>query len=142
MMQWYQFLLLIAAFAAGCDYPTHYWSAPPACVSEAPASAATLSDVYQSGVRARLVGTRPSDYRYFFRSFDRAAEPIKIVVNFRNARDCFDVLMYVPEPGPLAGMYANGPESYPEELYEVTWRIAVVDGVDQVVFEDMHPIVD
>lgn len=137
MIQLYRLILLLAVFGAGCDYPTHYWSAPPPCVSEALPTALAPSEV-----RDRLAGTEPSAYRYFFRSFDRSADPIRMVVNFRNAQTCFDVELRVPELGPLAAMYAAGPASFPEELYDLIWRVDTVDGVDRVIFEDMHPIID
>ena len=134
--------VLLLSVCAACDLPRHYFNPAPDCVAAQASLDASMSDVYQGGVRARLAGAKPADFRYFFERFlDEQGQQI-MVVNFRNEQECFNVKMHVPELGKLAGMHAAGGESYPEELYDLEWSLAVVDGVDQVVYEDVHAIVD
>jgi len=69
-------------------------------------------------------------------------EKTYMVLNFRNKKECFDVKMLVEKWDILTGMRLANGKSYPEELYDLKWEVTEMYGVEEVVYLDMHWIVD
>ena len=132
-------LLWLLGIIAACTAPV------PPCNLPTDGLGARLSDIAQSRVRDRLLRAEPADFRYFFREFRADTNGEWLIVNFRNAEECFDVKLYLPDPDTkvLAGMRRTDGASYPEELRGVRWAVRPVENYGEaVVFEGMKSVVD
>lgn len=135
-------LLLIYRFVI--DVPENYWKEKPSCTNELPfsTSAAFAEMAYQEAARNYLSAQLPKQFRYFFKTFLEEGEHTYMIVNFRNELHCFDVKMLVNKWDKLAGMkWANG-KSYPKELHDLEWIVDSINGEEEVVYVDMHKIID
>ena len=101
-----------------------------------------LSNAYQNVLRDSLRNDAPDDYRYFFESFVDTLDRTYMVTNFRNENTCFDIKLLVTNWEKLGGMRANDGESYPKELYDLTWSIKTIDAREEVVYQSMRAIID
>jgi hypothetical protein len=126
--------------------PEAYFSSKPDCNNTPGYPLAGTGDLastdYQREVVQRLESGKPQDFRYFFKTFVSEAGNDYVIVNFRNGEQCFDVKMKVNKWGKLAGMRRTNGRSYPEELYELAWTIAETSGKKEVIYQDMHAVID
>lgn len=129
--------------AISAALPRHYFSGKAECVTD-PAFYGLQAGTseYADRVHAILSGSKPSDFRYFFKSFEESAGETYLVVNLRNANHCFDARMLVEQWDKLEGMRRSSGVSYPEELYELKWEIADRTGRKEIIYRDMHRIID
>jgi|GEM_PF-590777 len=138
----YILLILVSLLFRG-SIPRHYFTDKPPCVNTDSlfrASGDSTSD-HKIKILKILKNSRPSDYRYFFKTF---TEPDRnyMLVNMRNDTCCFDVEILVLDWNILAGMRRTNGVSYPKELYDLEWEIDTVNGKEEVVYKDMHAIID
>lgn len=138
-------LLLFAgtliAFSAGL--PRHYFSGKPACTEDPAWKNLTAGSAeYENKVWALLKQSKPSDFRYFFKTFETSGADTWLVVNLRSPKHCFDARIRVEHWDKLAGMKKTNGQSYPEELYGLKWKFAEQTGKQQIVYVDMDEIVD
>jgi hypothetical protein len=138
--------ITVLSLAAFISLPKAYFQPKPACthaVSENLLHATnTFTPEYQKEVRSILETNKPGDFRYFFKTFLQQGETNYILVNLRNDQYCFDALMMVDRWDKLGGMKRTNGVSYPEEIYELKWKIAEKNGKQLIVYQDMHPIID
>ncbi len=124
---------------SSCNIPEHYFTAKPECNSEIPNS---LNEENQRKLIEQLKNKKPTDYRYFFKTFQEDESDTYMVTNFRNKESCFDLRIVVDDWGKLAGMRRKNGVSYPEELYDLKWVIESINGRDVMKYIDMHEIID
>lgn len=136
--------LLIISMIVSCNFPEQYFSPKPECLEQENSfkSINPLSQAYQSEVRAVLENKSPEDFRYFFVRFVEEQNKDYMLTNFRNKKSCFDVKMLVDKWDKLGGMKRTDGKSYPEELYDLKWKLTNIDGKQEVVYSDMHKIID
>ena len=121
--------------------PEHYHTPEPECNQAETFDLSIAGTAHLSELKTNLKTKSPNSYRYFFKTF-LEENKIYMVVNFRNEKECFDVKILVDKWDKLTGMrWANG-KSYPKELYDLKWEVEEVNGVEEVVYLDMHPIID
>ena len=137
-------LLSAAAMLFAFVFPPQYFRALPECLptERFPADSDPLSARYMSEVVHELENSDPDDFRYVFRTFIEQGSQTYMLTNFRNAEICFDVLLLIEDGHDLAGMLRTNGKSYPDELYDVRWKIRGKDGSPVAVFLGMHPIID
>lgn len=128
----------------GCNFPEHYFEDPPECTGppvelrdETP-----LSETGQTATHNFLRTKSPAGYRYFFKTFQEEKGQTYLIVDFRDGTHCFPVKMLVENWEKLEGMRRTNGKSYPKELYELTWKIERCGGGSEVVYHDMHRIID
>jgi hypothetical protein len=97
---------------------------------------------YQQEVIKLLESRQPEDFRYFFKTFLSEGDNHYMIVNFRNSEQCFDVKMKVNKWDKLTGMRQTNGQAYPEELHELAWAIKEAGGRKEVLYQDMHAIID
>jgi hypothetical protein len=133
-------LLLLSA----CDLPDQYFAPPPKCTPDKQLALEgdPLSPENQELLRKRLKNKKPEQYRYFFKTFLDEGKNTYMVTNFRNDFTCFDVKVLVQRWDKLEGMRRANGESYPKELFDLKWQIKEVDGKEEVLYVDMHRIID
>lgn len=135
-------LLIILLFCfVSCDFPEHFFSPQPECNAS---SAVTdpLTTENQALFKQALQNKSPKDYRYFFKTFLEAGTDTYMVTNFRNEAECFDVKVLVNDWSKLAGMHRTNGVSYPKELYDLEWAFQTINQQQEIVYLDMHPIID
>lgn len=136
----YTLLLLLMA----CDFPEHFFSQPPKCIQHA--SFSKFDDAnnptYQKLVVEKLEDRTPKEFRYFFKTFLTENQQIYMLTNFRNKNNCFDVKLKVDTLGKLAGMYRVNGKSYPNELYNLKWTKRGTHEQTELIYIDMHDIID
>ena len=135
--------LMFASFIS-CELPEHYHEPPPVCTSKVSETdpAVQLTEQVQMTRREEIREQKPSVYRYFFETFLHEAGKTYLVTNFRNDGACFNIKMLVEKLGKLKGMHRTNGVSYPTELFDLTWELRQVAGEEEVVFIDMHKIID
>ncbi len=125
-----------------CNLPEHYYNDPITCDS------ADTNIVYKNNkylkdeVHTTLKNSRPNQYRYFFKSFIEEDGIDKVVVSFRNKNICMDVLVWIDDLGKLTGMKRTKGRSYPKELYDLEWKLEKRNDKLEVVYLNMHDIID
>ncbi len=124
---------------ASCNFPEHYFTAKPECNSEIPNS---LKEENQRKLINQLKDIKPTDYRYFFKTFEEDVSDTYMVTNLRNKESCFDLRILVDDWDKLSGMRRKNGVSYPEELYDLKWVIESINGKDVMKYIDMHDIID
>lgn len=127
-----------------CDFPEHYFTPQPECVhkiefSDTPNSE---SETYQRLILEHIKAKNPEHFRYFFKTFIDENDATYMMTNFRNNDACFDIKILVEKWDKLAGMKRVNGRAYPRELYDLKWELASIDGKAQVVYMDMHKIID
>lgn len=138
------FLVFFAILFTACSFPDHYFTAQPDCVSSEHfvGMESVDSEVYQTTARTILIDKSPTDFRYFFNTFQEEGSKTYMVTNFRNDELCFDVKVYVDKWDKLEGMRRVNGKAYPKELYDLKWKLAEIDGQMEVHYQDMHDIID
>ncbi len=137
------FLLAGALLTVLAALPRHYFSEKPACFEDpALQGIPTGSGEYMDRVLAILTVSEPSDFRYFFETFESSGQDNYLVVNLRNGKHCFDARMLVDRWDKLEGMKRTNGLSYPEELYGLKWKIAERNGRREIIYLDMRDIID
>ncbi len=137
------FILVLVGFTT-CDLPEHYFESAPECVEQtqfADLGEPTSPD-YQAQVLSLLETKVTSDFRYFFKTFLEEDGKSYMLTNFRNKEACFDVKVLVERWDKLAGMKRTNGDYYPNELHDVQWEIQEAEGKRQVIYIDMHRIID
>lgn len=126
------------------DVPENYWTPAPECTNELPfsTSAAFAEMAYQEAACDYLSAQYPKRFRYFFKTFLDEGDQTFMVVNFRNEAHCFDVKMLVNKWNRLGGMKRTNGKSYPKELHDLKWNVTSINGKEEVVYVDMHRIID
>ena len=137
-------LALLFIYRFVIDAPENYWKEEPKCTNELPfsTSAAFAEMAYQEAARNYLSAQSPKQFRYFFKTFLEEGEQTYMVVNFRNEAHCFDVKMLVNKWDKLTGMRHAVGKGYPDELHDLEWNVNSIDGKEEVVYVDMHKIID
>ncbi len=137
------YILFLVLFTA-CDFPEYYFEDAPDCKEESIFSALgnSRNAIYQKRALAELQNRKPSDFRYFFKTFIEEGTKTYMLTNFRNEQACFDVKVRVERWDKLAGMKRTNGRSYPNELYDLKWEIQIIDGQQEVIYLDMHRIID
>lgn len=136
-------LFLITLLALSFYFPKHYFSSLPIC--DTPINSASnnpLSKENQQFLYAQLKTSSPEDFRYRFITFLEEEQHTYMVTNFINDDGCFDIKILVNDWSKLAGMRRTNGYSYPSELYDLKWEIRKIDEEEQVVYLDMHHIID
>ena len=126
-------------FIPSCDFPEHYFKSEPECKSD---TSNDLKEENQKLSVAKLKDKAPTDYRYFFKTFQEEGINTFMITNFRNDESCFDVKVLVDKWDKLAGMKRTNGKSYPRELYDLKWEIKSINGSETVKYIDMHKIID
>lgn len=134
--------ILVLLCVYSCDYPKHYFDTPPICDStktqmEFGSDGYSIQELY-----AILRVSKPENFRYFFKSFHEIDNRTFMLVNFRNSANCLDVLLTIDKLGKLTGMKKTNGKSYPNELFDLEWDIETRDGMLEIVYVDMHDIID
>ena len=145
-------LLVCALFTLSALFlPKYFWSPSPTGhihpLTESTLAAnqlldkenPVLHDDYQFYIAHFLRSFQAHDFRYYFQTFVETKEGTAVIVNFRNSRYQFDVLLKIDELQQLKRMYKTNGKGYPKELYAMKWRI---DKDEQVWFDGMFPIID
>lgn len=124
--------------------PKFYFSSEPSCHSnELIFTEKTYEDInYQNKVLQILATSTPEQFRYFRKTFLIENGTDYLITNFRNDHQCFDVKMRLEDLGKLAGMKRTNGRSYPVELYDLKWSLETKNGKTEVLYIDMHPIID
>ena len=132
----YIFISFVLLFSMqSCElYPS-----PPECKTPEELADGNLpKNAYKETVFSYLQDSKPSDYRYFFKTFIENEGTTIMVTNFRNNHTCFDVEVLVQDWTILGGMRKVNGESYPKELRKLIWKL---DG-KLVKYIDMGRIID
>ena len=124
--------------------PKYYFSAKPTCNSdESIFTEQTYEDLnYQNKVHQILATSSPKQFRYFRKTFLIENGTDYLVTNFRNDHQCFDVKLRLEDLGKLVGMKRTNGHSYPVELYDLKWSLEKRDGKTEIIYLDMHRIID
>ncbi len=140
----YFFLLTgLLIFYLACDLPEHYWSESPECHPSAFIGAAMPASLaYQSKVRVFLADKKAEDFRYFFDTFMDEGAKTYMMTEFRNENECFTGKILVRDWSKLEGMRRVNGKAYPKELYDLKWEIQTIDGKQEILYVDMHDIID
>ena len=137
-----QFFILL--LLSSCNLPEHYWSPAPECQNreERFNDESSISAENQTLLREKIRNQQPKNYRYFFETFIEEGEHTYMITNFRNEVDCFDIKLLVTKWDKLAGMHRVNGKAYPKELYDLQWTVKTVNSREEVVYIDMHRIID
>ncbi len=127
-----------------CDFPEHYFSPEPECISNQNSykGDVDLSQPNQKLLRDKVRNKAPKDYRYFFKTFVEGMNNTYMVTNFRDSESCFNLKILVNKWDKLGGMRRTNGFSYPNELYDLKWEIRIVNNQEEIVYLDMHKIID
>ncbi len=127
-----------------CDFPKHYFEPKPDCLNSLDYfnTADPRTPAYQSKALDLLRKHKPHDFRYFFKTFIEEGQNVYMITNFRNMEHCFDVKVLVQNWDKLTGMRRANGKSYPNELYDLEWTIISNNGKQEVLYHDMHDIID
>ncbi|MFK7808145.1 MAG: hypothetical protein AB8F74_10135 [Saprospiraceae bacterium] len=131
--------LLITTLIIANNFPEHYFKAKLECVSN---SDNDLQPAVQQQLITQLKSKQPSDFRYFFKTFDEEGEQTFMITSFRNEATCFNVKVLVEQWNKLGGMRRTNGKAYPKELYDLKWEVKEIDGKEVVYYLDMHRIID
>ncbi|MDX1939271.1 MAG: hypothetical protein SFU99_01900 [Saprospiraceae bacterium] len=137
-------VLLSIGFLSYMILPKHYFLPKPACQNTDTilSEEAMESAVYQDRVLEILNESKPEDFRYFFKTFLHENQNTYLIVNLRNADHCFDVKMRISNNEKLKDMQNTKGKGYPEELFGVIWKIQKQSAGADIIFLDMHRIID
>ncbi len=139
-------LLIIssALLAISCNLPEHYFDEVPACKRSADSPDPKLDLSYESQAYFRniLKDRSPQEFRYFFEEFRTEGDQSFIVTNFRNENYCFSMKVLVEDWSKLEGMKKANSEGYPKELFDLVWVIEQMNGEEEIIYRDMHAIID
>lgn len=127
-----------------CSFPEHYFDEVPECTrnAESPDSKMDLSYDSQAYFRNILKDSSPKDFRYFFEEFRTEGDQSFMVTNFRNENYCFSMKVLVEDWSKLEGMKKANGEGYPKELFDLKWVIEQMNGEEEIIYRDMHDIID
>ncbi len=130
---------LFAVFLLYRNIPKYYIASELACF----ASFADLTpEAYEQTVLSTLANKKPSDFRYFFQTFLQQDGNDYLVVNIRNKNLCFNAKMRIEKWDKLSSMKRTNGVSYPKELYDLDWKIEQRKGHDELIYKNMHVIID
>ena len=142
-MKAFLMLLLVLITVSSCDLPEHYFTSSPECTDEkAIVEGDALTTENQGILRETIKGKTPKVYRYFFEIFVEEGDNTYMITNFRNEEACFSMKILVDKWDKLEGMRQANGEAYPKELYDLEWELKTVNGQEEVVYIDMHRIID
>lgn len=138
-----KYLLLLFVFLVSCNFPEHYFTEAPACAKELYSTEKTESqNINQSIILEKLRATNSKEFRYFFKTFIESEKNTYMLTSFAQNDDCFLVKILVDKWDKLGGMRRTNGVSYSKELFDLKWTITTVDGKEEIVFMDMHKIID
>lgn len=100
-----------------------------------------LTELYQDKVKEVLRARTADDFRYFFKTFTGDNNEF-LMVNMRNDDYCFDAKILVRNWDKLAGMRAKNGTSYPEELYNLKWKLEKSGELENIIYLDMNKVID
>ena len=138
-------ILLVGLLVLGfVSCPKDYFVKMPECIKQEAfqENLNPISEEYQSEVLVLLRDKNPDEFRYKFETFLQEDGNIFMLTNFRNNEFCFDAKLLVNKWDKLGGMKRTNGKSYPKELYELKWKIDNINGLEQIVYLDMHRIID
>ncbi|MBK7873492.1 MAG: hypothetical protein IPJ74_23920 [Saprospiraceae bacterium] len=137
-------VLLSIGFLSYMILPKDYFLPKPACQNtDAILAEETMENlVYQNRVLEILSKSKPKDFRYFFKTFLQENQNTYLLVNLRNADHCFDVKMRISNHEKLKGMQSTNGKGYPNELFNVCWKLQQQKNETEIVFQDMRRIID
>ena len=136
------FLFIVLLVISSCKFPEHYFTKAPKCNPSTIINQQKdiLNPENQTTLKTFIKEKLPKDFRYFFKTFINNTD--YMVVNFRNEVSCFDIKILVNNWEKLNGMRKVNGKSYPKELYELTWKIKNINNHEEVVYVNMHDIID
>jgi len=133
-------ILIITLISIGsCDFPEYYFTSEPECKSE---NTDDLKEENQKILIEQLKSKTPSDFRYYFKTFEEEGNNTFMITNFRNEDSCFDIKILVEKWDKLAGMKRTNGYSYPKELFDLKWELIMNNEKEIVKYIDMHKIID
>ncbi|MFK7775625.1 MAG: hypothetical protein AB8F94_26010 [Saprospiraceae bacterium] len=137
-------MLIFLIIACKSCLPKHYFTSEPNCNSDEPIfkEQTYKEEEYQNKVLQILATSTPEQFRYFRKTFLFEDGKDYLVTNFRNDHQCFDVKMRLAYLGKLAGMKRTNGRSYPVELYDLKWSLETQNGRTEILYLDMHRIID
>jgi len=124
--------------------PKYYFSANPICNPGHSIFEEQNYDQeeYLNNVHQILATAKPEQFRYFRKTFLIENDTDYLVTNFRNEQYCFDVKMRLEDLGKLVGMKHKNGVAYPVELYDLKWSLETRNGKTEIIYLDMHRIID
>ena len=138
----YIIVIIFLTSLYSCNFPKHYFNPAPTCENTNMQMEYDSPDYSVNNVHAILKVNHPNEYRYYFKTFIEEDGINKILVNFRDKNLCMDVLLSIDSLGKLNGMKRTNGKSYPRELYDLQWELDERFGKLEVMYTDMHDIID
>jgi len=137
-------LALILIIGAYTCFPKHYFSPTVKCSAEGILilNGDPLSTGNQQILRGKIRDHASTDFRYYFKTFEEEESRTYMITNFRNDSLCFDIKILVDKWDRLEGMRRKNGKAYPKELYNLKWELKNIAGKEEVVYLDMHRIID
>ena len=136
-------LLFVLLTVNACNLPEDYFTSSPECTNEKVVVEGDVLNVEnQQTLREMIKDKDRKVYRYFFETFVEEGEHTYMITNFRNDEVCFSMKVLVNKWDKLEGMRKANGEAYPKELYDLEWELKSVNGQEEVVYIDMHRIID
>lgn len=136
---------LFRAYAA-IFWPKHIFSPKPECTSHPFENQDwedyVLDKSYQKKIGQFLQEYQPDDFRYFRETFIEEKEGTSIIINLRNKQHCFHALFKIENFEEIDKMVESNGQSWPEELYDVQWKIKNRQGIPTLIFTGMAKIID
>jgi len=138
------FVMVVLISLNSCNLPDHYFDEKPECNRsiEHPNPKLDLSYEVQSIYRNQLKESSPEAYRYFFEEFREEGDQTFMITNFRNETECFTMKILVEDWSKLKGMRVNNGEGYPKELFDLKWIIKEMNDEEEIIYSEMHRIID
>lgn len=134
-------ILLVGAYTC---FPKYYFTPTVECSSKGMLmeNENPLTIENQQILRKKISTHASSDFRYYFKTFVEEGSATYLITNFRNDSFCFDIKMFVDKWDRLGGMRRTNGKGYPNELYNLEWELENINGKEEVVYLDMHKILD
>lgn len=101
-----------------------------------------FEDSYQEKARELLLNKSIAEYRYIFQTFVDEGPKTYMYVKFIGQSGCFTAKMLVNKWDRLEGIKRTNGVSWPSELYDLEWVVEDINGVEELIYVDMHKIID
>ena len=143
-------IIIFVALLGFCylSTPKDVFTEKPDCISAADnqfigySNTDYLEESYQEKIKELLSNKAPIDYRYIFQTFVDEKSNTYMYVKFIGQSGCFTAKMLVNRWKKLGRMKITNGVSYPSELYDLKWTLEDVDGDEELIYVDMHKIID
>ena len=131
-------ILLLITLLTYLWLPTNYFKSKPDCVGM---DIAAGKDIQTAAVEY-IESKKPSEFRYFFETFEENGARTFMVVSMRDGNVCFDAKILVEKWDKLEGMKKANGKSYPKELYDLKWHLEPRHDGLHILYDDMRSIID